>query len=245
MLKVETGKAFIQGGVEREAQVNILLLMDSSRSMDEALDGTTSEAIDKKISVARHVLEDTIMSIPSDINVGLRVFGQSFANNSYSDCQQSVLTVPIGPHNRKTIIESVRQLRPFGLTPLTYTLMNAVHDFQGLPGVHRVVLISDGVETCGGDPCTYIKRLTALGIQMKVDIVGFGLKRDQVAQQHLNCIAQASGGKYYEADTAGQLRDSIKNSIAQAMGDGKVRGRVVSRVKVQILDPSKIPASFR
>lgn len=235
----------IQGGVEREAQLNILLLMDSSHSMDEALDGTVSDNAEKKISVAKRVLEETLQAIPPDICVGLRVFGQSFQNDPYYDCQQSVLTVPIGPNNRKAIIQSVRQLRPFGLTPLAYTLMNAQRDFHGLSGVHHVVLISDGVETCGGDPCTYIKRLTAMGIEMKVDIIGFGLKHDEVAKAHLNCIAQSSGGQYFDAHTAGQLRDSIKRSLEKAAGQAKVSGRVITRVKEPPLDPTKIPASFR
>jgi hypothetical protein len=245
MLQLGTDKTMIQGGVQREEQLNILLLMDSSHSMDEALDGSTSEKLDKKITVAKHVLEDTIQVIPSEIYVGLRIFGQSFKNDSTSDCQQSVLTVPIGPRNRKAIVDSVRQLRPSGLTPLAFTLMNAERDFRGLPGIHHVILISDGMETCGGDPCTYIKRLSALGIKMKVDIVGFGLKHDKAAREQLNCIAESSGGHYYDAETAGQLRDSIKESVKRAMGNAKVCGKVITRVKEPVLDPTKIPAGFR
>lgn len=245
MLQVGTKQTLIQGGVEKEGQLNLLILMDSSRSMDETLDGSTSQEAEKKITVAKRVLTETVNAIPTDINLGLRVFGQSFKNDSFNDCQQSVLTVPIGVRNRTAIVESVHQLKPFGLTPLAYSLMHAERDFHGLPGSHHVVLISDGTETCGGDPCTYIKRLTAMGIKMKVDIVGFGLKRDQKAKEHLNCIASSSGGKYYEADTAGQLRDSIKESIKRAIGDSKVNGRVITRIKEPLLDPAKVPAGFR
>jgi Mg-chelatase subunit ChlD len=245
MLEIGTKQTLIQGGVEKEGQLNLLILMDSSRSMDEALDGLPSPATEKKITVAKRILEETVQAIPTDINLGLRVFGQSFKNDSFNDCQQSVLTVPIGIRNRKAIIDSVHQLKPFGLTPLAYSLMHAERDFHGLPGSHHVVLISDGTETCGGDPCTYIKRLTAMGIKMKVDIVGFGLKRDQKAKEHLNCIASSSGGKYYEADTAGQLRDSIKESIKKAIGDSKVNGRVITRLKEPLLDPTKVPSGFR
>lgn len=225
-LQLGTQGALLQAGVEREGgPVNILFLVDASHSMIEKIptgDGTKEERMD----AAKRVLQATIANLPTDINVGLRVFGQGFSNDAYSDCQQSALLVPIGKNNRRAVIEKVRTLRAHGLTPLTYALTQAEHDLRYCNGPKTVILISDGAETCGGDPCAYIDRLAQLGIKIKVDIVGLGLKRDHEAKAQLGCIAKASGGNYYDANTAAELVNSISNSVKQA-----ISGKVLTKMK--------------
>src|SRR5690606_11231294 len=157
--------------------------------------------------------------IPTDVNVGLRVFGQSFHNDPYLDCQQTALLVPIGNHNRRSIIERVRQIRPFGLTPLTYGLREAANDLARLPGKKQLILISDGAETCGHAPCSEAGRMTASGINIKFDIVGRGLRRAWEAKAQLNCRASQTGGKFYDANTAAGLIDSLKDTARQAVGE--------------------------
>jgi Ca-activated chloride channel family protein len=215
-----TKSALIQGQVNEETgPINVLFLVDCSYSMKEGLGLGGSQ----KMEAAKQVLENALVRIPTDINLGLRVFGQSFSNDPYIDCQQSALLVPIGQGNRRAIIERVRQVHPFGLTPLTYALMQAERDFHGMPGTKTIILISDGAETCGGNPCEYIKRLAQMGIKMKIDIVGMGLKHEFSARNQLNCIASASGGKYYDANTAAELVDSISQSVSKA-----ISGRIIS-----------------
>ncbi len=212
----------LQAQVEHEAgPVNILFLIDSSQSMKEGLGGGTP-----KMEAAKQVLQNAISNIPSDVNLGLRVFGQRFTGDPMADCSATQLLVPVGTGNRRSIIEQVRQLRPFGMTPLTFALMQAARDLTKLPGPKTLILISDGAETCGGDPCAYIRRLNGIGIKIKVDIVGLGLKRDREAKAQLNCIAETSGGKYYDANTSGELVDSIMHSVNTA-----IQGRVLTKLK--------------
>ncbi len=212
----------IQGKVEQESgPVNVLILIDSSYSMKEKLGGGEAKMIS-----AKHVLESTLARIPPDVNLGLRVFGQGYTGSPDIDCQQSALLVPIGHGNRRSIIEQVRQLRPYGLTPLTYALMQAERDLRQVEGSKTVILISDGAETCGGDPCAYIARLRACGVKLKVDIVGLGMWRERTARSQLNCIAERSGGKYYDANTAAELADSISSMVHAALS-----GRVITKMK--------------
>lgn len=235
-LQVGTEQTTLQGGlqgtllqanVEREgAPANILFLVDSSQSMKEKISVGTDAGKEPKMEAAKRVLQEAISKIPGDINLGLRVFGNGFTGFD-SDCQQSALLVPIGKNNRRAIIESARGMLPFGLTPLTYALMQAENDLRYVHGPKTVILISDGAETCGGDPCAYIERLTRIGVKMRVDIVGLGLKRDHDAQNQLNCIAQKSGGKYYDANTSADLINGITDSVKQAIS-GKVLTRVTS-----------------
>lgn len=231
LLRTGAQGTVLQTGVEREVPpLNIVILIDCSHSMKEGLGGMLSMGAEQKMESAKRVLQETMAMIPSDVNVGLRVFGQSFTNDPYMDCQQSALLVPIGVHNRRSIIESVRQIRPFGLTPLTFGLHEAANDLQSFPGKKQIILISDGAETCGSDPCLFIHQLTERGFEIKVDIVGLGLRGDPEAKIQLNCIAKTSGGQFYDSNTAAELVDSIRKIV----GEAKVSGKVLTRMK----DPS-------
>lgn len=221
MIQSGTQSNLLQGNVGRDAgPVNILFLIDASFSMKEKLGGG-----DQKMDAAKMVMQQAMSRIPSDVNVGLRVFGQLFNNDPMFDCRQTALLVPCGQGNRRSIIERVRKLHPYGLTPLEYALRQAAEsDLAGLEGPKTLILITDGADTCGGDPCAFIRQLPRMGIKLKVDIVGLNLRRDPTARNQLNCISQASGGKYYDANTAAQLIDSISNSVNAA-----VSGRVITK----------------
>ncbi len=237
LLQTGTTGTLLQANVQRDSNpVSILFLIDSSNSMREKIPGTAGDK-DPKMEAAKKVLQEAISRIPNDVSLGLRVFGNSFRGD-FSDCQQSTLLVPIQKNNRRAIIEAARGMMPYGLTPLTYALMQAEQDLRYIQGQKTVILISDGAETCGGDPCAYIDRLSRIGVKMKIDIVGLGLRKDKGAQEQLNCIAQKSGGKYYDANSSGELIDSITNSVKQA-----ISGKVIIRLdSPKILDG--VPADF-
>ncbi|MFN8660076.1 MAG: hypothetical protein U0105_27315 [Candidatus Obscuribacterales bacterium] len=228
----------LQGGATRQGgPVSILVLVDASRSMSEKINGSLvggmlglgAQAKDQqKMDAAKVVLENTLARIPLDVSLGLRVFGQTF-NNDGNDCLQTALLVPVGKNNRRIIRDAVGTLKPFGLTPLTYALYQAEKDLEPIEGNKTIILISDGVDTCGQDPCELIRRLEARGIHIKIDIVGLGLghgAQGMDAKRQLNCISEASGGKFYDANTAGELLDSITTSVKQA-----IQGKVITRMK--------------
>jgi Ca-activated chloride channel family protein len=239
-LQTGTDSSLLRTGVERQAeQVNILFIVDGSRSMLEKLDGTM-----QKIDAAKQVLQQALSRIPSDINLGLRVFGQGYAGagtgsslfsggfggiNIESECRNTALWVPIGKGNRRAIIEKVRGLQPYGMTPLAYSIAQAAFsDFQHCQGSKVIILITDGADTCNGDPCTVIKQLLPkYGIKIKVDVVGLSLHREPQARDQLNCVAESSGGKYFDAKTAADLIDSVSASVSKA-----IEGRVIVRPSV-------------
>ncbi len=227
-LQTGTDSTLIKARVQRDGgPTHILILVDSSQSMKESIAGGFLDAVGldgdtvNKMEAAKKVLEQTLVRIPPDVNVGLRVFGQRFDNNAYTDCSATSLLVPMGTHNRRTITEAVRTLRPHGLTPLAYALQAAERDLANISGSKTIVLISDGAESCGGDPCEYIRAMSARGIDVKIDIVGLGLKHDAEAKAQLDCITKSSGGKYYDANTAAELAESVRTSVKQAVS-GKV-----------------------
>ncbi len=227
-----TQGASLQAGIqEEEGPINIVFLVDASRSMKEGLGGGVG-----KMEAAKQALQKAISQIPSSVNVGLRVFGQEFTGDPMIDCQASQMLVRIGQDNRRSIIEQVRQLRPYGMTPLTWGLMHAGRDLKDCKGSKVIILISDGAETCGGEPCSYIQRLNEMGIKLKVDIVGVGLKKDRDAREQLNCIATASGGKYYDANTSSEFIDDITQSVSKAI-EGKVLTKMSKPMLNTIIPP--------
>lgn len=233
-LQTGTGSSTLQVGVEKEAgPINILFIVDGSRSMLEPLERGV-----QKMDSAKMVLQNALSRIPTDVNLGLRVFGQG-ANttqpsmfgggfgglNMFSECQNSALWVPIGRGNRRSIIEKVRQIKPYGMTPLAYAIEQAAtHDFRGLEGRKVIILITDGADTCNGNPCEMVARLPLYGIKLKVDVVGLALSREPDARRQLDCIAKRSGGNYYDAKSSAELINSISTSVSKA-----IEGRVIIR----------------
>ena len=231
-LNIGAASTLIQGNVQRESlPVNVLILLDTSMTMKQGMDGLYPSKMEEKIEVARRVLQEATAAIPPQVKLGLRVFGGGTSHVDDIDCHQSALLVPIETGNRKTLISVAMGLKPAGMTPLAFALSQVPDDFRDLHGIRRVVLVTDGMDTCNGDPCAEIKKLSSLGYKMKVDVVGIGVKHDQTARDLFNCIAQHSGGKYYDADTAAELAKGLKQSLADAVGDGVVSGQVLPRAK--------------
>jgi Ca-activated chloride channel family protein len=240
LIQSGTDSSTIQAGVEKEAgPINILFIVDGSRSMLEPLERGV-----QKMDSAKQVLQNALSRIPNDVKLGLRVFGQG-ANtaqpsmfgggfgglNIFSECQNSALWVPIATSNRRSILEKVRQIKPYGMTPLAYAIEQAAtQDFRGLEGRKVIILITDGADTCNGNPCEMIARLPLYGIKLKVDVVGLALGREPEARRQLDCIAKRSGGNYYDAKSSAELINSISTSVSKA-----IEGRV-------IIKPSSNPA---
>jgi Ca-activated chloride channel family protein len=242
LIQGNTQASLIQGGVEHQGgPVNILIVLDCSYSMKEKLGGQI-----QKLEAAKQVLQNALARIPSDINLGLRVFGQGFGPGGLSmipgiDCRQTALLVPMGQGNRRSIIEKARNLKPYGLTPLEYALRQAAEDdFADVQGTKTIILITDGADTCNGDPCRFIQELPNYGIKLKVDVVGLDMKHDRSAKSQLNCITENSGGKYYDANTAAELIESISNSVNKAIS-GRVMPKPGQSVKNMETPPELQP----
>ena len=221
MLKTGTDSTTLQSGLKEESSdVNILFIVDASLSMKEKLAGGIT-----KMEAAKKVLQDAMNKIPANVNLGLRVFGQSFSNIPNLDCRASALLVPVGQGNRRSIIERIRQIVPYGLTPLEYAIKQAAtDDFSEVTGTKTLIVITDGAETCGGNPCGFVRSLPLMGIKIKIDVVGLDLKREPRARYQLNCISETSGGKYYDANSSDELVESVSNSVSKAI-TGKILPR--------------------
>ncbi len=228
-----TEGTLIQGRAQREGgPITILFLVDASLSMKDGLGHDV-----QKMDAAKKVLQNALTRIPTDVRLGLRVFGQ-FATPGL-ECRASALLVPPGVGNRRTIVEKMRRIQPTGMTPLTYAIYQAAEsDLARVDGTKTIILITDGAETCGEDPCAYISTLPSKGIKLKIDILGLDLKREPDAKRQLDCIASKSGGKYYDNDTSAKLIENLSHSVSQAISGTVITPGVKTK---DILNPETPP----
>ncbi len=174
---------------------NILFVLDTSTSMDESFEDAT------KLDVAKRILLELVDTIPNGIQVGFRSFG---------GCGRSKLLVPIGPLNRTEMKTQIQGLQSGGATPLAFVLEKAREDFAGVSDSKVLVLVSDGMETCEGDPIAAARSLVAAGYDLQVQVVGYDVAQYQAAREQLKEIAEVSGGKYFDASDSDQLRRALQ-----------------------------------
>lgn len=183
----------------------VLLMLDASGSMAAvAEDGVP------KIDTARTALQRYASQSDSYIKLGFMVYGHK-GNNQESgkaeSCAGIEQLVPIGEVQRDTFGATLNQFQPTGWTPIAGALTEAQKSFAGKEGAsNRIILVSDGIETCGGDPVAVAQQLAQQDIAVTIDIVGFGIENSDEAAQ-LRQIAEVTGGQYYDAQTAQQLDD--------------------------------------
>ncbi|MEL7171301.1 MAG: hypothetical protein AAGN64_18305, partial [Bacteroidota bacterium] len=119
------------------------------------------------------------------------------------NCRDSELVVPFG--SAETVVPQVkafaRELNPLGMTPIAYSLREALNDMDGRKG--EIILITDGNETCDEDPCALVRAWREQDIDINVHVVGFGIEAQERAA--LQCIAEAAGTEYRDAASADEL----------------------------------------
>jgi len=182
------------------------IVVDASRSMWGRMHG------EPKMAVAKGILEDLSYWSPEDLDLALRAYG----SNSPSDrnnCADSTLLVPFGEGNRAPIRQAIAGLRPTGQTPIAYALNQAAGDFGARQNDRALVLVTDGIESCGGDPVRAARELSAQGIT--VHLIGFGLgNAADEDRASLQAVADASGGRYVTAGSAEELKQALTQTVA-------------------------------
>ena len=174
---------------------NVHLIVDASGSMAARMEGRS------KMDIAKDVLVGLVNDLPADAQVAVSAYG----HRRKDDCADIEALAPLGPKDAARIESRVRALRPVGMTPIAGALEAAGRDLAARAGQKNVViLVSDGVETCKGDPCSVAKRLRAAGAQVEVNVIGFDVKAEE--RKQLECIAEGGGGKYYGVANAREFQ---------------------------------------
>ncbi|MCQ2754612.1 MAG: VWA domain-containing protein [bacterium] len=185
----------------------LLFVLDFSNSMTEYLEHKT------KVNQVKNAMQKILPQISSDTKVGVRVYGHTCNLVAYNACRSSELIVPLAENNAPQIIHAISKLRPKGMTPITYSLKQAVKkDLDGFDGTKHIILLTDGGENCDESPCDYSIELVKKRRDIKIDVIAFNVNdNDDLAQ--LKCTADVTGGHFIEADTNAQLMNSMQDLI--------------------------------
>mgnify|MGYP001138524072 CR=1 FL=1 len=145
--------------------------------------------------------------LPDDFNVGLRMYGHRELSTSPKTCTDTELVIPVKKLDRKAILARANMFKPKGETPLVYSALQTPGDLKPLGG-GTVILITDGEESCKGDPVKAAAELKASGLDIRLNIVGFAIKNPQTLKD-LAGFSQATGGLFYAADSGAGLADAV------------------------------------
>lgn len=201
------------GGSRLTDEQNTLLILDSSGSMA----GQDSTGV-TKIEAARDALERYVVGTPDSFNLGLTVYGHEGSSDS-SDREQSCQGIEtfagLGELNVDNARQTLGQFQPAGWTPIEGSLNAAAEEFAGEEdAANRVVIVTDGIETCGGNPVAAARELKESGVAVTVDVVGFALEDGSQAEA-LRRVAEVTGGEYADARNATELDDYFGDLVSR------------------------------
>lgn len=170
-----------------------MIVLDGSGSMWGRVDGRT------KIEIAREALTGLTRAMPEGARLGLMAYGHRRAGDC-TDIETMIAPAPLDPGRFARAAASVT---PRGRTPISAALLQATRS-----GAGRIVLLSDGIETCVPDACADIRALRAQGVDVTVHVIGFDIAgaADRAA---LACLAEATGGRFVPARSAVDLARAL------------------------------------
>lgn len=201
---------------ERGEKTRILFILDCSQSMSGHWDGV------RKIDIARKFLERTVDSLAGfdNVEMAMRVYGHQSVVPP-QDCNDTRLEVAFSPGNAYRIKRKMMSLSPKGTTPIANSLAAAANDFGETQG-HRnvIILITDGIEACDGDPCAVSLGLQKKGIILKPFIIGIGLDSELAAT--FDCL-----GNVYNANTEERFEEVLDIVIRHALTETSLQVNLI------------------
>ena len=197
----------------------IEVILDASGSMLQQLEGR------RKIEIARDVLTNLVtQGIAPGTPLALRVFGNREADSCRTD-----LEAPLQPLDPAAVAGIVAGIDAINLarTPIADSLRLVEEDLANASGPRVVVLVTDGEETCGGDPAQVIQDLRAKGFDVRINIVGFNID-DPALQQTFEQWAKLGGGLYFNATNAAELGAAVVDAVRPTFRVLDAAGTVVA-----------------
>ncbi|MEU4986386.1 VWA domain-containing protein [Streptomyces sp. NPDC021969] len=187
------------------------LVLDVSGSMrTRDIDGGT------RMAAAKQAFNEVLDATPEEVQLGIRTLGADYpGDDRKTGCKDTAQLYPVGPLDRTEAKTAVATLAPTGWTPIGPALLQAADDLDGGDGSKRIVLISDGEDTCAPlDPCEVAREIAAKGIGLTIDTLG--LVPNTKMRQQLSCIAEATGGTYTSVEHTDELTDKVNQLVDRA-----------------------------
>ncbi len=204
-------------GTAAASPANIMFVVDASGSMKKDAGNGHS-----RMDNAKYAIANMLTDVDTSNKFGLTVYG----HRRPRACDDIQLVANVGAVDAGFVNEYVQQLDPKGETPIAASVQMAAGAFDSFPDQNnQLVVVTDGIEECGGNVCDVATDLAANNIDLKVNVVGFTLNDQQ--KSLIRCLADETGGKFYDAQDAKALQAAfvqVKQDIAQP----KIKAKPVS-----------------
>ncbi|MGP4071124.1 VWA domain-containing protein [Piscibacillus sp. B03] len=216
---------------------NVEIILDSSGSMANPT-GNGS-----RMNVAKKSINEFLSEVPEEANVSLRVYGHK-GTGADSDKEMSCNAIEqvygFNTYNEGKFQEALNQFKPMGWTPLADALkesQEALSQFDSEKNTNLIYVVSDGIETCDGDPVAVAKELSESSAQPIINIIGF--QTDAEAQKQLEKMAEVSGGIFASASNEEELQEEFNRAeeVLDAWKDWK-------NDAMRDLDAKRVNSSF-
>lgn len=198
----------------------ILFVFDGSQSMYGQWAG------ESKLQIASRLLSELVDSLKGvpNVQLALRAYGhQDPVLQGDRNCQDTKLEVAFSEGNHDKIIEKINAIRPKGTTLIAYSLQQSAADFTHCTNCKNIIiLITDGIEECDGDPCLVSMNLQKKGIVLKPFVIGMGLDRSIIDQ--FKCV-----GNFYDVQNKDEFRNVLGVIISQAMNTTSVQVNLLDK----------------
>lgn len=191
----------------KQPLTRILFIYDGSNSMNGQWEGQSKHVTAKNLlNAALDSLRDV-----QNLQVALRVYGHSKSYLSGQECNDTKLEVPFKNNNFDEIRKRLSEIRPKGTTPIALSLERSGDDFPKCKDCRNIIiLITDGIEECNGDPCAVSLALQKNGIILKPFVIGLGLKDD--FKEQFKCV-----GNYFDVTSPKVFANVLDIVISQAL----------------------------
>jgi len=178
----------------------VMIILDSSGSMSE-----TDQFNDIKIDSAKLKISEILGKIPDgSANVSLM---------AYDGCQTKLL-VPPSNTNIGRVQARVMSIFPAGQAPIAKSLRQAGEILEKNPQKTSIILIIDGEDTCGGDPCAETKRLKQRpNLDLKIHPIGYSV--DEETKKKLECVAKEGDGEFTQVEDSFALATVVHQIVTE------------------------------
>ena len=208
---------------QKENITRVLFIFDASQSMYAQWEGNS------RMEIAKELLSNMLDSLDNkeNLQVGLRCYGHQKPSPP-QDCRDTKLEVPFGNNTIPTIKNRLATLRPRGTTPIAKALESGALDFPDVTSNSRniVILITDGIEECGGDPCAVSRLFQEKKIILKPFVIGIGLSKEH--KLNFECV-----GTFYDARNPDEFKKILDVVISQVLNS--------TTAQVNLLDENEMP----
>ncbi|MGM0703569.1 MAG: vWA domain-containing protein, partial [Pseudomonadota bacterium] len=170
-----------------------------------------------RIEVARDVIEEYFHDRDQEVPLSVLAYG----HNRRGDCGDIEIVAAMGRHDTESLASQLRALNPQGMTPIADSLVQASAEIPRSAEAADIILVTDGLETCDGDPCQVASDLAAAGLDLRAHVVGFGLSQEEV--QNLSCVTEQTGGQLFQTNSGAELASALSEVEAVASAPAETR----------------------